>query len=123
MVGWLRQILAARLANLMRRTGTPRRATSGWSASWPTNWTARRGRWLGPGGPQRSPSQQARPREQAVLLADALERLPADYREVIVLRHLEGLTFPEVAAPWAAAWTASRNSGSAALARLRQTGR
>ena len=46
---------------------------------------------------QSSPSQQASRREQAVLLADALAELPADYREVIVLRHLEGLTFPQVA--------------------------
>jgi RNA polymerase sigma-70 factor (ECF subfamily) len=36
-------------------------------------------------------------REQAVRLADALDRLPANYRDVLVLRHLEGLTFPEVA--------------------------
>ena len=32
-----------------------------------------------------------------MLLADALGRLSADYRQVIVLRHLEALTFPEVA--------------------------
>jgi RNA polymerase sigma-70 factor (ECF subfamily) len=36
-------------------------------------------------------------REQGVLLAEALARLPADYREVVVLRHLEELEFPEVA--------------------------
>ena len=46
---------------------------------------------------QSTPSQQAARREQAVLLAEALARLPEDYREVIILRHLEGLTFPEVA--------------------------
>ena len=44
-----------------------------------------------------TPSQHASRREQAVLLADALSRLPADYRQVIVLRHIEALTFPEVA--------------------------
>lgn len=44
-----------------------------------------------------SPSQQASRREQAVLLADALENLPKDYREVLVLRHMEGLTFPDIA--------------------------
>ena len=37
---------------------------------------------------QSSPSERAARREQAVLLADALERLPEDYRDVIVLRHL-----------------------------------
>ncbi len=30
-------------------------------------------------------------------MADHLARLPADYREVIVLRNLEGLAFAEVA--------------------------
>lgn len=45
-----------------------------------------------------SPSQQVSRREQAVLLAEALDKLPDDYREVIVLRHLEQLPFAEVSA-------------------------
>ena len=44
-----------------------------------------------------SPSQRAVRREQAVQLADALGRLPADYREVIILRQLEGLSNLETA--------------------------
>ena len=44
-----------------------------------------------------TPSQHASRREQAVLLAQALDQLPEDYREVIILRHLEVLSFPEVA--------------------------
>jgi RNA polymerase sigma-70 factor (ECF subfamily) len=44
-----------------------------------------------------TPSQRASRREQAVLLADALAKLPDDYREVIVLRHLQGMGFAEVA--------------------------
>ena len=44
-----------------------------------------------------SPSSQAGRRERATCLADQLARLPADYREVLVLRNLEGLPFPEVA--------------------------
>jgi RNA polymerase sigma-70 factor (ECF subfamily) len=44
-----------------------------------------------------SPSQQVAHREQAVVLADALAQLADDYREVIVLRHWDGLTFPDIA--------------------------
>jgi RNA polymerase sigma-70 factor (ECF subfamily) len=44
-----------------------------------------------------SPSAQAQRRELAALVADQLARLPAHYREVIVLRNLEGLPFDEVA--------------------------
>jgi RNA polymerase sigma-70 factor (ECF subfamily) len=44
-----------------------------------------------------SPSGCAVRREQEILLADALAELPADYRDVIVLRHIEGLPFEEVA--------------------------
>ena len=44
-----------------------------------------------------SPSEQAVRNEQAVLLADALGRLPDDYREVLVFRHFEGLRFAEIA--------------------------
>ncbi|MGQ0634568.1 MAG: sigma-70 family RNA polymerase sigma factor [Planctomycetaceae bacterium] len=46
---------------------------------------------------QSTPSQHVVRHEQGVLLAEALARLPDDYREVMVLRHLEELTFPEVA--------------------------
>ena len=47
--------------------------------------------------PGSSPSEAASRREEAVRLADALGRLPGDYREVLILRHLEGLTFPAAA--------------------------
>lgn len=47
--------------------------------------------------PGPSPSSLASRREQAVLLADAIERLPEDYREVLVLRNLQHLPFEEVA--------------------------
>jgi RNA polymerase sigma-70 factor, ECF subfamily len=44
-----------------------------------------------------TPSAAVARRERAVLLADALESLRADYREVVILRNLEGLKFSEVA--------------------------
>jgi RNA polymerase sigma-70 factor (ECF subfamily) len=95
---WLRQILASLLANLVRHyQGTQRR-------------DVRLERQLvieldqssqaldrGLVAPQSSPSQQAIRREQSVLLAEALGRLPQEWRELLILRHLEGLSFPEVA--------------------------
>jgi RNA polymerase sigma-70 factor (ECF subfamily) len=97
-VAWLRQILAARLANLLRRY----LGTQGRDVRLECNLVAElehSSRMLDGGLLARSssPSARAARREQAVLLANALRRLPEDYREVLILRHLEGLTFPEVA--------------------------
>jgi RNA polymerase sigma-70 factor (ECF subfamily) len=98
LLSWLRQILATTLANLVRHyCGTQRRDVRlerHLAAELDESSRVLERSLL---APQSSPSQQAARREQAVLLADALARLPADYREVIVLRHLEGLTFAEVA--------------------------
>jgi len=44
-----------------------------------------------------SPSGHAVRREDEVLVANVLAQLPPDYREVIMLRHIEGLAFEEVA--------------------------
>ncbi len=68
---------------------------------------------------QSSPSQQAVRREQAVLLADALNDLPEDYREVIILRQLEGLSFPEVARRTGRTEDSVKNVWLRALGRLR----
>jgi RNA polymerase sigma-70 factor, ECF subfamily len=43
-----------------------------------------------------SPSGVLQQREREVALADQLAELPADYREVIVLRHLESLPFEDI---------------------------
>jgi RNA polymerase sigma-70 factor, ECF subfamily len=44
-----------------------------------------------------SPSSNVYRHEHAVLLANQLAELPADYRKVIVLRHGEGLPFADIA--------------------------
>jgi RNA polymerase sigma-70 factor (ECF subfamily) len=66
-----------------------------------------------------SPSQRAARREQAVLLADALGKLASDYREVIILRHLEGLSFPEVAERMGRSLDSVKKKWTPALAELR----
>ena len=95
---WLRQILAACLAHLVRRFyGTQARDVRLERTLEDELNLSSRAIDRGLVAEQSSPSQSASRREQAVLLADALDRLSPDYREVIILRHLEGLTFPEVA--------------------------
>ncbi len=66
-----------------------------------------------------SPSEQAVRREQAVLLADALARLPDDYREVILLRHVERLGFEEVAPRMGRSPGAARKLWARAIVKLR----
>jgi RNA polymerase sigma-70 factor (ECF subfamily) len=95
---WLRRILAGVLANTLRRYfGTQARdprLEQDLRAAVDQSSCALAADLAATGT---SPSEAASRREQAVLLADALGRLPDDYREVIVLRHLEGLTFSAVA--------------------------
>jgi RNA polymerase sigma-70 factor (ECF subfamily) len=98
LAAWLRQILAGCLAHLVRRyCGTQARDVRLERVLEDELDQSSRAIDRGLIAEQSTPSQRASRREQAVLLADALDRLPADYREVIILRHLEGLTFPEVA--------------------------
>ncbi len=67
-----------------------------------------------------TPSAQAARREQAVLLADALAALPPDYREIIVLRHLERLKFDEIAARMQRSSGAVRMLWARALEKIHQ---
>jgi RNA polymerase sigma-70 factor (ECF subfamily) len=68
--------------------------------------------------PLSTPSAHAVRREQAVLLANALARLPADHREVILRRHLDGQSFDEVAAGMGRSAGAVRMLWMRALERL-----
>jgi RNA polymerase sigma-70 factor (ECF subfamily) len=65
-----------------------------------------------------SPSERASHREQAVLLADAVSQLPADYREVFILRTLEHVPFDEIAAKMGRSVGAVRMLWARALERL-----
>jgi len=98
LTAWLPQILATRLAHPVRRYyGTQSRDVRLERVLEEELNQSSHALDRGLVAPQSTPSQRASQREQAVLLANALSRLPPDYREVIILRHLQGLTFPEVA--------------------------
>ena len=121
-VCWLRQILAGLLANLVRRYfGTQRRDVR--LERELAEELDRSSRVLDQSlaAPQSTPSQRAAHREQAVLLADALGQLPDDYREVLILHHLEGLTFPEVAGRMGRTVDSVKNVWARALAQLRRS--
>ena len=98
LLGWMRKILAGQIALMLRRyLGTKARDVKleqelGLQLDHSSQALDR-----GLADSISTPSQHASKREQAVLLAEALQQLPEDYREVIILRHLEGLPFSEVA--------------------------
>lgn len=99
LVSWLRRVLASRVAKQVRRFhGTGRRDVKLEREIEASLDRSSMALDRGLVAPNSSPSSRAARREQGVLLADALERLPEDYREAIVLRNLQGLSFPEVAA-------------------------
>lgn len=118
---WLREILAARLAKTVRHfVGTQGR-------------DVRRERDMpfdldhssklldrGLQSLQSTPSQQAAKRESEFLLAKALAELPEDYREVILLRHFEELSFSDTAARLRRSEDSVQKLWIRALARLKQ---
>jgi RNA polymerase sigma-70 factor (ECF subfamily) len=121
LVSWLRQILASKLADLMRRyLGTQRRDVRlerELAGELDESSRVLDGALV---APQSSPSQQAARREQAVALANALDKLPADYREVLILHHLEELSFPEVGRRMNRTVDSVEKLWTRALARLRR---
>ena len=121
LVAWLRQIMAAVLCNLLRRY----LGTQGRDVRLERELEEHLGRSSqmlarGLADHHSSPSQQAARREQAVLLADALAKLPDDYREVLVLRNLEGLSFAEVGRRMDRSLDSVEKLWVRGLARLRQ---
>jgi RNA polymerase sigma-70 factor, ECF subfamily len=98
LTSWLRKILAHNLANVVRHYCGTRGRDVRLERELEVE-LERSSQIADPGlvAAQSSPSLEAAHREQMVLVADALSQLPKDYREVLILRHLEGLSFPDVA--------------------------
>ena len=97
LTAWLRRILVTQLATQIRHFTAERRDVrlERRLEDAANQSSAALGRCLVDSGS--SPSQQAVRREAAVLVANTLAKLPADRREVLVMRHLENRTFPEIA--------------------------
>jgi RNA polymerase sigma-70 factor (ECF subfamily) len=121
LAAWLRQVLAGNLVDLMRRFLRAKRRDVRLERELARD-LEESSRALGPAliAPHSSPSQQAARREQDVLLAEALGRLPEDYREVLILHHLEGLGHPDVARRMGRTVDSVKNLWARALAKLRR---
>jgi RNA polymerase sigma-70 factor (ECF subfamily) len=121
LIGWLRQILVSRVMELIRRyLGTQRRDVRQERALAAELEQSSRALDQGLIAPHSTPSQQAARHEQAVLLADALGQLPNDYREVIILHHMQELSLPQVAGCLGRTVHSVEKLWARALARLRR---
>jgi RNA polymerase sigma-70 factor (ECF subfamily) len=96
-VAWLRTIFNRALANELRalgrekrRVGAERSLDADLDAS-----SCRLDAWLAVD--QTSPSEAVARGERAATLAGAVEGLPPDQREVVLLKHCQGLTLQEIA--------------------------
>jgi RNA polymerase sigma-70 factor (ECF subfamily) len=124
LVSWLRSILrrcllravqkqiVARRRSLLLEVGLPGGRSAGTDFR-----PASADDFVSPGS---SPSTPAQRRELTALLGRQLAQLPAPFREVIVLRNLEGRSFPEIARQMKRTPGAVRVLWLRALARLRQ---
>jgi RNA polymerase sigma-70 factor (ECF subfamily) len=97
-INWLRGIMAARIATMVRHfVGTQGRDVHRERALEIDLDQSSRAFDRGLVAIQSSPSQKLERNEMQVMFADTLAKLPADYRDVIVLRHFEELPVGEVA--------------------------
>ncbi len=94
-LAWLRAILAREIADALRRRGRrrPEQALSLEQAIEQSS--ARLDRWLEAEGP--SASQKMMRQERLLEMVKAMATLPEDQRAALELRHLQGLSVPEVA--------------------------
>jgi RNA polymerase sigma-70 factor (ECF subfamily) len=117
---WLRQILTRVLANAARDLGRARRDIKrerSLEAAVEES-SARLEAWLA--SEEASPRRQAERNEQLLALAEALEDLPEDQREAVVLRHLKGKSLAELARHFGRSEGAVANLLHRGLTKLRQ---
>jgi RNA polymerase sigma-70 factor (ECF subfamily) len=120
LVAWLRQILHRVLANALRAhaqarrdVGAERTLEAELAAS-----SCRLDAWLA--ADQTSPSERVERAERVTALAAAIDALPADQREVVLMKHTLGLTLAEIAAQRGCTLAAVAGLLRRALARLRE---
>lgn len=121
LAAWLRQILARVLAHQVRDLKNTGKRDVGREISLDAALVSSSnslGEFLA--GQGTSPSGIADRHERALILAEALSRLPDDYREVILLRNLQGFSHEQIAERLGRGVGAVRMLWVRALGRLRE---
>lgn len=116
-LAWLKQILKHNTQDIIRRYRGTQKRQQHREISW--NNTAQKEFRHDPTDPNHSPSQAAMRNEAELQLADAVSRLPNDYREVIILRNLQRLPFDQIADQMGRSRPATQMLWTRALQKLR----
>ena len=96
-LAWLRRILARNVTDFVRQFRGAKRQINREVGLHKRNPPSSSDKFFEPADSAETPSQQLLARERELLVADAVARLSADHREVILLRNLQQLEFEEVA--------------------------
>jgi RNA polymerase sigma-70 factor (ECF subfamily) len=118
LLAWLRQILVNNVGKFTRSFRTRKRAVN-------REVVLAADDSAGSGGPPvrdptQTPSTQAVEREQAQALRCAMDRLPDDYRQVLMLRYQEGRSFEEIGPVLNRSADAARKLFARAMQQLKQ---
>lgn len=120
LLGWLRRILATELIDATRFHSAKRRDVGQEQRLDTALEQSSVDMGLLVAGHTSSPSHAAIRRERSVLLAEALQRLPDDYSEVIVQKHLESRSFPEIAERMGRSLASVKSIWTRAMTKLRR---
>jgi RNA polymerase sigma-70 factor (ECF subfamily) len=118
-LAWLRRILLNNVSNFRRRYVASEKRQVARERSLDGNGALSEGRFS-PSLDTPSPSGRAAANEECLALDRALEHLPADYREVILLRHEQALSFADVGRLMERSEEAARKLWVRAIGRLRE---
>jgi RNA polymerase sigma-70 factor (ECF subfamily) len=116
---WLRRLLLNNVANFTRQYRERAKRQVGREIPLEAGGSSHE-RGVGLEADTLSPSGEALAQEQAEALAQAVQRLPPDYRQVLALRHEEQLTFEEIGQRMQRTANASRMLWLRAVERLQR---
>lgn len=96
-IGWLKKILQHNTVDFCRKYKGTEKRNANREVSFAQSQSQSLFRAAEPDANEETPSEVIMRKENEILLADALSKLPDDYQEVIYLRNMQQLPFQEIA--------------------------